>query len=219
MGFTVNIQYNKLPISKYTNSLDISCAVDTTSESITPSATSKNNRYFSRPETTNDIECDDPALKPRVHNDKSTSATVSSNNGDTSSDQREKQKQKQRQRQRQRWIGVEACLAHCHRLWASCQVEVVCDYIYRCLQVESDLLPFCSPQTNHDSFLPPELQDFACDVREQREVNALYACLLYMLVTGDFLNPHLFEERGDRDCEDDSHSHVNANICLLSSPR
>jgi hypothetical protein len=81
---------------------------------------------------------------------------------------------------------MEAVMSHCEQLWASCQLEAACCYIYQCLQIESVLLPFCILQTNLLD-LPLELQRFACRVKEQNEINALYACAVFMLVTGDFV--------------------------------
>lgn len=135
-------------------------------------------------------------------------------------------------RQSEEHKGIEVCLSHCHQLWVSCQVEAVCDCIYKCLQIESDLLPFCLPNGGGGGALnfPPKLQDFACSVKNQIEVNALYSSLVYMLVTGDFLGHRvlgiMLAEDGSSDSDSDTGSgtgdysfrHI-VNMRMLSSSR
>lgn len=119
--------------------------------------------------------------------------------------------------------GLEECVSHCLQLWASCEVESVCDCIYKCLQIKTDSLPFHSFNNKLcvNNF-PSSLQDFASSEKTQRELNTLYACLVYLIVTGDYLGNFLLGKEGveERRSRSDIDSDVPiVRLFFLSWPR
>jgi hypothetical protein len=149
---------------------------DTTTRTVNLNPATKK-RYFDSPVVATDSECTNTAPSSSIEDELRGQALA-----DTSASGDNEALLGQR--------CVEDFMSHCHQLWASCQVESVCCCIYRCLHIESELLPFCFLQNDFAAF-PHHLLGFANGVKEQRDVNVLYASVVHLLVTGDCIGHHL----------------------------